>query len=163
MDIDDEEDDDLGEIADAETFDEENNIEDTDIASYNQSLNTVQKTRTYDMTICYSKYYQVPHVWLFGYDKNGQPLKASQMFEDISEDHVGQTVTVKTHPHLNLPFASIHPCKHSDVMKKIVENMIKIGKEPRVDQYIIMFLKFLSAVIPSLEYDNTFDVDISMY
>lgn len=85
------------------------------------------------------------------------------MFEDISEDHVGQTVTVKTHPHLSVNYASIHPCKHSDVMKKIVENMIKQHKEPRVDQYLVLFLKFLSAVLPSLEYDNTFDLDITMY
>jgi ubiquitin-like-conjugating enzyme ATG3 len=72
-------------------------------------------------------------------------------------------VTVKPHPHLGLPYASIHPCRHADVMKKIVGNMLKLGKEPRADLYLFIFLKFLSAVIPSIEYDNTFNLDIPLY
>ena len=161
--VDDDEDvieDDDEEVMDADTFDEDNLIDavaDVAIAS------EIRKTRTYDVTICYNKYFQVPHIWLFGYSKTGQPLKPIQMYEDISEDHRGQTVTVKPHPHLSAPYASIHPCRHADVMKKIVTNMKYSHKEPRVDQYIFIFLKFLSAVIPNIEYDNTFDLDISLY
>jgi ubiquitin-like-conjugating enzyme ATG3 len=152
--------DDDDDIADADTFDEDNLVDavaDVAIAS------EIRKTRTYDVTICYNKYFQVPHVWLFGYSKTGQPLKPTQMYEDISEDHRGQTVTVKPHPHLTAPYASIHPCRHADVMQKIVNNMKRVNKEPRVDQYMFIFLKFLSAVIPNIEYDNTFDLDISLY
>lgn len=29
----------------------------------------ILKTRTYDLTISYDKYYQTPRVWLFGYDE----------------------------------------------------------------------------------------------
>lgn len=29
----------------------------------------ILKTRTYDISITYSKYYQTPMVWLFGYDE----------------------------------------------------------------------------------------------
>jgi len=63
---------------------------------------------------------------------------------------------------MNASYASIHPCRHADVMKKIVHNLQKAGKEPRPDFYLFIFLKFLSAVIPSIEYDNTFDLDISL-
>lgn len=161
----DEDDDDMGEedddeIMDADTFEDDNLVDavaDVAIAS------EIRKTRTYDVTICYNKYFQVPHVWLFGYSKTGQPLKPVQMYEDISEDHRGQTVTVKPHPHLSAPYASIHPCRHADVMQKIVNNMKRVNKDPRADQYIFIFLKFLSAVIPNIEYDNTFDLDISLY
>ena len=154
-------DDDDDEIADADTFDEPNLVD--AVADVSVAVPELRKTRTYDVTIVYNKYFQVPHVWLFGYSKTGQPLTPAAMYEDISEDHRGHTVTVKPHPHLSAPFASIHPCRHADVMQKIVNNMKRVGKEPRVDQYMFIFLKFLSAVIPNIEYDNTFDLDISLY
>ena len=43
-------------------------------------------------------------------------------------------VTVDDHPHLPWKFASIHPCRHAAVMKKIMGMMADNGKEPRVDQ-----------------------------
>jgi len=148
-----------GEAADAETFAEEDNVvEDADPSSKTDII----RTRTYDVTICYDTYHHVPHVWLFGYDKSGHPLKPQLMYEDISKDHVGETVTIKPHPHLLTSYASIHPCRHAEVMKRIVSNMTKAGKEPRADLYLFIFLKFLSAVIPSMEYDNTFELDINL-
>jgi len=52
---------------------------------------------------------------------------------------VNKTVTIASHPHLGIPQAYIHPCKHAAVMKKLVLNMIESGKEPRVDQYLKIF------------------------
>jgi ubiquitin-like-conjugating enzyme ATG3 len=43
-------------------------------------------------------------------------------------------------------------------MKIIVDRMKETGTEVRVDQYIFLFLKFLSAVIPTIQYDHTMDV-----
>merc|ERR1712048_1477511 len=43
----------------------------------------VVRTRTYDLSITYDKYYQTPRLWLFGYDENGEPLKHDQVYEDI--------------------------------------------------------------------------------
>lgn len=157
---DDDDDDDDADVPDADDFVGDNLVEEEDDPALKQNI--VQKTRTYDVTICYDSYHRVPHVWLVGYDKNNHPLKPSQMYEDISKDHVGETVTIKPHPHIGLPYASIHPCRHADVMKKIVKNMLNSGREPRSDLYLFIFLKFLSAVIPSIEYDNTFDLDISL-
>ena len=51
--------------------------------------------------------------------------------------------------------ASIHPCKHANVMKKIIDHLVENGKEGelRVDQYLMLFLKFMSAVLPTMDYD----------
>ncbi|KAJ3347870.1 Arabinose-proton symporter (Arabinose transporter) [Entophlyctis luteolus] len=116
------------------------------------------KTRTYDMSITYDKYYQTPRVFLFGYDENRKPLTPQQIFEDISQDHAKKTVTIETHPHEAISLASIHPCKHGNVMKKLLDHMVASGKEElRVDQYLLLFLKFMSSVLPTMEYDYTGD------
>lgn len=123
------------------------------------------QVRTYDVFITYDKYYQTPRIWLFGYDEQRRPLTSTQVFEDVSQDYVKKTVTIETHPHLALSLASIHPCKHAEVMKKIIERMGD-GKSAgldtedeesgiRVDQYLIIFLKFMSSVIPTIDYDHT--------
>ncbi|KAI8925278.1 autophagocytosis associated protein [Entophlyctis helioformis] len=81
---------------------------------------------------------------------------STQVFQDISQDHAQKTVTIEAHPHENVTLASIHPCKHANVMKRILDQMSESGdqtKELRVDQYLMLFLKFMSAVLPTLEYD----------
>lgn len=119
----------------------------------------IVKTRTYDLSIVYDKYYRTPRVYLFGYDEHRQPLTPEQIMEDISADHANKTVTVETHPFLGVPMLSIHPCKHAHVMKRIIEQMAEReeGKGTPVDvkQYMFIFLKFISSVIPTIEYDFT--------
>ncbi|KAJ9058834.1 E2-like enzyme [Entomophthora muscae] len=92
------------------------------------------KTRTYDLSITYDKYYQTPRIWLYGYDENRIPLQPKAVFEDISQEHANKTVTIDPHPHLPVALASIHPCKHAAVMKKMIEISQSSGKEIRVDQ-----------------------------
>lgn len=120
------------------------------------SENDVLHTRTYDLNITYDKYYQTPRMWLSGYDENRKPLSVEQMYEDFSEDHKKKTITMEGHPHLpGPPMASIHPCRHAEVMKRIIEQFSDNGKELNVQQYLIIFLKFLQAIIPTIEYDFT--------
>jgi len=45
-------------------------------------------------------------------------------------------------------------------MKKFIERVIESGKTPRADQYLLLFLKFLGAVIPTIAYDNTFEIGL---
>ncbi|EAL68846.2 autophagy protein 3 [Dictyostelium discoideum AX4] len=179
---DDEDEDEDGDIPDLDDFQDDNIIEEEDPAvlsknnkttttttannnNNNNSENKVEdndnilRTRTYDISITYDKYYQTPRVWLFGYDENRKPLKPEEIFEDISEDHAHKTVTIDSHPHLGISFAYIHPCRHAAVMKKLVDRQSENGKEPRVDQYLFLFLKFISVVIPTIEYDFTLEFD----
>jgi len=122
--------------------------------------NTIVKSRTYDICICYDQYHQTPRVWLFGYDENKKPLKPEQVLQDISQDHANKTVTIAPQPHTGIPQAYIHPCRHAAVMKRVVQRTIESGKTPRVDQYLFIFLKFIHAAIPTIEYDYTIDMEL---
>lgn len=119
----------------------------------------ILRTRTYDLHITYDKYYQVPRLWLAGYDEKGKPLTVEQMNEDFSQarlvdltppmcdelqDHANKTITIESHPHLNgIQMASIHPCRHAEVMKRLMEQLADNGKDLEVQQYLLIFLKFV--------------------
>ena len=45
--------------------------------------------------------------------------------------------------------------RHADVMKKLIELCAKGGNEIGVHVYLLIFLKFVQAVIPTIEYDFT--------
>uniref|UniRef100_A0A7E4UZB2 Ubiquitin-like-conjugating enzyme ATG3 n=1 Tax=Panagrellus redivivus TaxID=6233 RepID=A0A7E4UZB2_PANRE len=127
------------------------------------SKDNILKTRTYDLHITYDKYYQVPRLWLLGYDENQKYLTVEQMNEDFSEDHANKTITIESHPHIsNVSMASIHPCRHAEVMKRLIEQVD--GKEGRneitVEKYLLIFLKFVQAVIPTIEYDYTRSIEL---
>ena len=98
------------------------------------------QVRTYDVMITYNKYHQTSRVWLIGYDEvrlyqffstlakpkrqNRTPLTPSQILQDISADHAQKTVTIEPFIHsASLQAASVHPCKHASVMKKVIERM----------------------------------------
>lgn len=117
----------------------------------------ILSTRTYDLNITYDKYYQTPRLWLFGYDENRKALSVDEMYEDFSADHANKTITMETHPHLpgGPPQASVHPCRHAQVMKKLIDQIVEGGNELGVHMYLIVFLKFVQAIIPTIEYDFT--------
>ncbi|VDK44046.1 unnamed protein product [Gongylonema pulchrum] len=100
-------------------------------------------TRTYDLHITYDKYYQVPRLWLCGYDEDGQALSVEKMSEDFSQDHINKTITIEYHTHLQTSMASIHPCRHAEVMKRLIGQLAESGKELVVEQYLLIFLKFV--------------------
>ena len=79
------------------------------------------RTRTYDLLITYNKYYQVPQLWLAGYDEARRPLPPSAVLEDVAAEHAAKTVTVEPHPHraAGVRTASIHPCRHASVMHRL--------------------------------------------
>ena len=139
----------------------------------------------YDLNIAYTTSYRVPKVYLVGFDGNGIPLLPPQMYEDISGDHKDKTATIEPLPMAhNTTSVSIHPCKHLSVMKVFMEhartkraisnNMqdhvtspdllasggaaaVKTDEGIRVDQYLVIFLKFIASVTPGIEYDFTMD------
>ena len=119
-------------------------------------------TGTYDVSISYDKYYQCAHVWLYGYSESRQPLTQPEILQDISVDHALKTVSLEAHPHIATGaglHASIHPCKHAAVMQKLTSSLVAAGRECRPEQYLFLFLKFISAICPTIEYDYTMSVD----
>ncbi|XP_058744275.1 autophagy-related protein 3 [Vicia villosa] len=151
-------------IPDMAEFTEYDNIIETDPSTYlvahEPDDDNILRTRTYDISISYDKYYQTPRVWLTGYDESRMLLQPELVLEDVSQDHARKTVTIEDHPHLPGKHASIHPCRHGAVMKKIIDVLMSRGVEPEVDKYLFLFLKFMASVIPTIEYDYTMDFDL---
>lgn len=87
-------------------------------------------------------------------------MTVEQMYEDFSADHANKTITIESHPHMDRKMASIHPCKHAEVMKRLMEQCAESGKELEVAQYLVIFLKFVQTVIPTIEYDFTKSVQL---
>lgn len=175
--------------------DEEGEEEDDEFQEIESNSN--DQLRKYDLYITYSTSYRVPKLYLVGFNSNGIPLLPNQMFEDISNDYRDKTATIENLPvTYNTTSISIHPCKHSHVMKVLMKhasiknkkdklpdiNKLSITSEEnkgevvgandnnddddvdddendgiRVDQYLIIFLKFIASVTPGIEYDYTMD------
>lgn len=123
---------------------------------------SVVHTRTYDLHIVYNKYYQTPHIFLIGYDKdeNRKLLTVEEMFEDVSQDNAKKTVTMEQHPHLGPSMLAVHPCRHSELMKKFIQIAEEGGNELNVHAYLIIFLKFVQSVIPTINYDYSQNITI---
>jgi len=193
-------DDDDDEYGDMDDYEDEDILVDDDAAALpsassstannnaesNSSSSAIVKTRTYDLSITYDKYYQVPRVWMVGRNEGDQPLTANQMMEDVISDYANKTVTMEIHPHVSssCPHASIHPCQHAKVMKAIVRNLVKgsgnsnnsssnnsnnNNKEQQLngdekplgaaaETSLFIFLKFVSSMIPTINYDFTMEV-----
>lgn len=172
------------ELRDLSSYEEEDNLVEDDEAALGPAAGSylvasepddaddaILRTRTYDLSITYDKYYQTPRVWLFSYDRRNAPLSGDQMFEDIMQDYANRTVTMEPHPHRSsLVHASIHPCQHGAVMKRIIANLKarkpgdketeeQLANEIRSDQYLFLFLKFIQSVIPTIDYDYTIEVN----
>lgn len=130
--------------------------------------------RTYNVYITYSTSYRVPKAYLSGFDSNGAPLPPRAMFSDIVGDYKDKTVTIESAPFQeSLTLISIHPCRHAGVMRMLLDmadaktleeahnnndggdEWEEVPQGLRVDQYLIIFLKFIASVTPTIEHDFT--------
>lgn len=141
--------------------------------------------RYYDLYITYSTSYRVPKMYIVGFSGSGTPLTPHQMFEDIAPDYRTKTATIEKLPFYKISTlsVSIHPCKHANVMKILLDKVRIVKKRRReeqqikeaqnhddwedlqndvddslrVDQYLVVFLKFITSVTPSIEHDYTME------
>ena len=120
----------------------------------------IVKTRVYDLSITYDIYYQTPRLWLVGYDELHEPLTPKQMYEDIMDDYAKKTATIETQPCLGAPQISIHPCNHAKMMKHFIDILASNNSIAQVHHAMFVFLKFLSSVVPTIEYDFTVDLSL---
>lgn len=149
-------------------FEEEELEVDDDDSIVSNSEDAINR-RYYDVYILYSTSYRVPKLYLVGYNNEGQPLTPKQMLEDVSPEYRKKTVTIEDLPvfKTKTPSISIHPCRHGDVMKLLLLRMkeskaAKDGEEitdhdMSVDSYLVIFLKFMNSVVPTMQYDFTMD------
>ena len=120
--------------------------------------NLKESNRNYKISITYDDYYHTPRLWLSGFDEDGKILSDNEIFEDIMNEYQNETVTVMEHPHLGVRQVSIHPCKHSEVLKSLIMKAEECGGKIEPYQALFVFLKFMSSVMPTIEYDFTADV-----
>ena len=123
-----------------------------------EETGTALKTRTYDVTVTYDLYYCVPRMWLMGYNEKGGVLTTKEMTQDIMSEYRNKTVTIEPHPITGIKNISVHPCRHSMLLKKMIETFEKSGKKLEVYMSILIFLKFLHSVVPTIQYDFTMDI-----
>jgi len=116
--------------------------------------------RSYDLSITWDKYYQTPRLWLFGYDRSGSPLTDEQVYQDVLSEYVTKTVTVDSHPFTGIRTASIHPCQHAKMMLKVINEWKSNDHPVRPDLSLFVFLKFISGVVPTINYDFTMDIEM---
>lgn len=146
-----------------------------------------EKLRYYDLFITYSTSYRVPKMYIVGFHKDGTPLTPHEMFEDITPDYRKKTATIEKLPFYksNVPSVSIHPCKHANVMKVLLDKVSTVKERRRdeekgntsnedeeenwediqqdiddslrADQYLIVFLKFITSVTPTIQHDYTME------
>lgn len=116
--------------------------------------------RFYEVYITYDFYYNTPRFWLSGKNYKGALLTNNEIFEDILSEYKDKTVTFEKFPHINIDMASIHPCRHADVIKFLVNEAMNNGEEIKVQQYLFIFLKFISSVMPTLEIDFTTEIKL---
>jgi ubiquitin-like-conjugating enzyme ATG3 len=129
--------------------------------SMDAPVDQILRTRVYDLSITYDKYYQTPRLWLTGYDEHHSPLSVDLMFQDIMDDYAGKTVTLETHPCLGSSQLSVHPCNHAPMMKHFVDVIESNGARAEVRAYLFVFLKFLASVVPTVEYDFTINFELA--
>lgn len=117
--------------------------------------------RRYEITIVYDNAYRTPRVYLRGFQADtGRPLSTEEMMEDVMQDYIAKTATIEAHPHSGEAYLSIHPCRHAQTMRRLVENMIAGGDVPPVELYLFIFLKFIGSMIPTIDYDLTMPISI---
>ncbi|KAI1975544.1 E2-like enzyme [Ophidiomyces ophidiicola] len=227
--------DDLGNLGDKEDEEEEipdmEDDEDDEEAIIREPVGTSKNTplRTYSLYITYTPYYRTPRLYLSGYLNLSEPLPPHHMMEDIAGDYKDKTVTLEDFPFYegSVKMASVHPCRHANVMKILLDRAdaaLKIRREKlkraragenvkmdhglvglvddtsslvitevdkpahssiatsagdewevlqheasdeddeeeqvaiRVDQYLVVFLKFIASVTPGIEHDFTMGV-----
>ena len=120
----------------------------------------VVKTREYEVTITYDLYYFVPRMWLMGYNEKGNPLTDEEMKEDVMPEYRNKTCTIEEQPCTGLRNISVHPCRHSLLLQKMIKDFQNAGKKLEIEQSIILFLKFLQSVVPTVQYDFTMDISL---
>ena len=117
--------------------------------------NSIEDKRIYDITRTYDNYYRTPRIWFHAKSLTGQNISNEKILEDFSIEHTNVSIKIETHPYYKLESVSVHPCKHADVMKKLIKIELENEKTVEVKQYFIYFLKFVSCIFPHISFDFT--------
>jgi len=125
-----------------------------DEATINSKYNN-DNNHYYDITITYDQYYRTPRIWFYGKYISGECLEDNIIYNDFSLEHTNITITNEEHPILKKYCISVHPCKHAYAMKRMLLLQLENNKDIIIEKYLIYFLKFVSCIIPQMNFDYT--------
>ena len=74
----------------------------------------------------------------------------AELMDDISSEYINKTVTYEYHPHLPILLVSLHPCRHGEVMKKLIKQYRDNNKSVSIDYYMFIFLNLFLQYYPIL-------------
>lgn len=110
--------------------------------------------RLYSLCITYDKFYRTPRVFFHGSNRNGGSLSSEAMLEDVFRDY-SSVVSLEPFAATNQMMMRIHPCQHATAMRNVINTLVESDGtyQPRVEHYLLIFLKIIACVIPTIEYD----------
>ncbi|KAL7700168.1 Autophagocytosis protein [Lotmaria passim] len=151
--------------------DDDSDSDDDDVVTATKESSS--NLRVYDVYIVYDKYYETPRMYLVGYASDHvTPLTTDQMKQDVYCSNYGKTVTIDPHPVLSIPCISIHPCRHAETMCSLMRRMQQNyehekGEDAKKEPFVfpahlalLLFLKFISTVLPTIQYDISSGFDL---
>ncbi|RNE97108.1 autophagocytosis associated protein [Trypanosoma rangeli] len=132
-----------------------------------------RECRLYDVYMVYDQYYQTPRIFLIGYaEDHASLLSKEEMMQDVYAANREKTVSIDPHPFLKAACISIHPCRHAETMKRLIQHMKTRYEEDQTHatekgafvfpthMALFLFLKFISSVVPTIEYDLSTSIDV---
>lgn len=116
------------------------------------------------MYIVYDEYYHTPRMFFSATDFNGKPVSNEDIKQDIQREYLDKTLTVENFPFMdNTMMPTVHPCKHANVLKTMSDSMRENGQKVESHFALLIFLKFITSVIPTVEFDLTGDLIFEWY
>lgn len=114
--------------------------------------------RYYKMYIIYDEYYHTPRMF-FSATQNGVPVSNTDIRLDIQREYLDKTLTMEEFPFLQgVVMPTVHPCRHAAVLKTMSDSMSEGGHQIESHFALLIFLKFISSVIPYVEFDTVGDL-----
>ena len=111
------------------------------------------------MYIIYDEYYHTPRMFFSATDIEGKPINNEKIKEDIQKEYLDKTLTMEPFPFIEgLTMPTVHPCKHANVLKSMSDAMRESGHKVESHFALLIFLKFITSVIPTVEFDITGDL-----
>ena len=108
----------------------------------------------YDISLTFDFNNRTPRIWLMGYNNEGQPLGSNDIIGDMCIDFVGTVATLIPHPVTNVLNVAIHPCRHADVMNRLIENrQTALGETAsgfNRKHYLPLFINLVNIIFPNL-------------
>ncbi len=118
-----------------------------------------EDARFYKMYIIYDEYYHTPRMFFSATDIEGKPIDNEKIKEDIQKEYLDKTLTMEPFPFIEgLTMPTVHPCKHANVLKSMSDAMRESGHKVESHFALLIFLKFITSVIPTVEFDITGDL-----